>query len=103
MTKREYKGKYVTVWPQYFDSTLSRRYGRRVPKELSVPKPTTKEIIEVLNSLNRKYVVLEGKYPRIWWHDENPVAVEKKEGERKTQILHEIARELYRKRFKKEA
>ena len=101
MTKREYKGKYVTVWPQYFDSTLSRKYGRRVPKELSVPKPTSKEIAEVLERLDREYLTSEGKYPRLWWYEEGPLIVEKREGESKTQILLEIARELHKRRFGK--
>ena len=101
MTKRDYKGKYVTVWPQYFDSTLSRKYGRRVPKELSVPRPTSREIAEAVGNLGRKYLVSEGRYPRVWWYEEGPIMVERREGESKTQILFEIARELYKRRFKK--
>ncbi len=102
MTKREYKGKYVTVWPQYFDATVSRKYGRRVPKEVAVPKPSLKEIKEVLEALGREYIILDGKYPRLWWHEEGVVLVEKREGESKTGVLAEIARELYKKRFKRE-
>ncbi len=103
MTKREFKGKYVTLWPQYFDSTLPRSLGRRVPKELAVPNPKTEEIVKVLNVLGRNYLLPdeELRYPRAWWKREGPVYVEKKEGESKQKIIFMVARALKEKRSKR--
>ncbi|UXD21465.1 signal recognition particle [Ignicoccus pacificus DSM 13166] len=101
MTTRKLKGKYFVIWPQYLDSTLSRRLGRRVPKELSVPHPTQKELIEIAKSLGRDVIPLEKLYPREWWYSEGGVAIEKLENETKTQLLLKVAQELVKRRYSK--
>ena len=35
---------FLVIWPQYFDSSLSRKHGRRVSKGYSVPSPKAVEI-----------------------------------------------------------
>ena len=102
MIKKKFKDKYFIVWPQYFDSTLSRKEGRRVPKSLAVPKPTQKDLENVVRELGRDYIILGGRYPRQWWVQEGALAVEKKEGESKRALLMLIATELYKKKFQKE-
>ena len=99
MIKKKFKDKYFVLWPQYFDSTLSKRMGRRVPKELAVPKPSQKEIIEACKELGREVIALEGRYPRQWWVGEGPVAVEKLEGESKRELLEKVARKLHSLRY----
>jgi len=97
MTLKKYRNKYVILWPQYFDSSLTRQRGRKVPKELSVPKPTQKELLEAARSLGFDALPLEGRYPREWWNREGPVLVEKHGSKRRTMLL--IAQELRKKRY----
>lgn len=34
----------MTIWTGYFDSRISRRSGRRVPREASIPRPSLDQI-----------------------------------------------------------
>jgi len=102
MIKKKFKDKYFIVWPQYFDSTLSREEGRRVPKTLAVPKPTQKELERVVEDLGREYISLGGRYPRVWWVNEGAIAIEKKAGESKRELLRLIAMELRKRKYHKE-
>ena len=97
MTLKKYKEKYVILWPEYFDSTISRKYGRKVPKELAVPRPTQKELLEVATSLGLKAEPLEGSYPRTWWVKEGPILVEKRGSKRS--VMLEIAKALRARRY----
>ncbi|NPA85248.1 MAG: signal recognition particle protein Srp19 [Crenarchaeota archaeon] len=97
MTLRKYKGKKVILWPQYFDATLSRREGRRVPKSLAVPHPTQRELLDALASLGLSAEPLEARYPREWWNKEGPVLVEKERP--KTDLLRTVGEELRKKRY----
>lgn len=68
--------KKVIIWPEYFDSTLPRRLGRRVPNELAVPKPQIDEIIRACNELGLKCEAYSEKhYPRTWYKSEGMVVV----------------------------
>ncbi len=98
MTLKRYKGEYVILWPEYFDSTLSRKYGRKVPKELAVPRPTQRELLETASLLGLKAEPLEGSYPRTWWIKEGPILVEKKGSKRK--VILEVAKVLRMKRYR---
>ncbi len=100
MTERRFKGKYFVIWPQYLDSTLSHRLGRRVPKHLCVPKPSQRELLEAARSLGREAIPLEDKrYPRQWWNTEGPIAIERKGEESKRQVLMELAKQVYKNRY----
>ena len=99
MTLKKYKNKYVILWPQYFDSSLSRKEGRRVPRELAVAKPTQRELFEAAKALGLEAKELEGSYPRVWWYKEGPVLVEKRWSKRQT--LFKIAHELRKRRYGK--
>ncbi len=101
MIKKKFKDKYFIIWPQYFDSTLSRKEGRRVPKSLAVPRPTQKDLEIAVKGLGRDYITLGGRYPRQWWLQEGALAVEKKEGESKRALLILIAGELRKRKFQK--
>jgi len=97
MTLKKNKDKHVILWPEYFDSTLSRKYGRKVPKELAVPRPTQRELLEAATSLGLRAEPLEGSYPRTWWVKEGPILVEKKGTKRS--IMIEVAKALRSKRY----
>jgi signal recognition particle subunit SRP19 len=60
--------KKVVVWPQYIDSTLPRRLGRRLPKEYSVSRPTLDELVNACKKLGLEFEVdNDSKYCRTWY------------------------------------
>ncbi|MEM1556995.1 MAG: signal recognition particle subunit SRP19/SEC65 family protein [Thermoproteota archaeon] len=64
--KRLSKDRYVILYPQYFDSKLSHKMGRRVPKSLAVSSPSLAKIKEVCEKLGFKTIVeVEKAYCRI--------------------------------------
>ncbi len=95
--QRDNKGKRVVLYPEYFDSRLSRGKGRRVPKDLAVKAPTPEEIARVAREQGFEAYVEPAKYPRVWWSSKGRVIVEKK-GMSKTRIIKIIAQGLYEAR-----
>lgn len=66
------------IYPEYFDSKLSRRGGRRVPLNLAVPNPTVDELASVAHKLGwRISVEADASYPRCWWNKRGRLIVEK--------------------------
>lgn len=60
------KERYVMLYPSYFDSKLSRKMGRRVPKNLAIESPSLMKIEEACRKLGLKTIVESDKtYPRI--------------------------------------
>ncbi len=49
------KGDRLMVWPANIDSEISRRGGRRVPRDRAVEKPTIKEMEEAARRLGIEY------------------------------------------------
>lgn len=88
------KNAYI-IWSVYFDSTISRRMGRRLPLKDSISNPRLEELRIAAERLNIK--ILESKkahHPRVWWiKDVGYIAIEKGY-ENKTAILRKLAREL---------
>lgn len=89
------KNVYI-LWTTYFDSTLSRREGRRLPSKLCIPEPDLKELVEACRERGLGIVsVKEARYPRVWWKKAAYVAVEK-DGGKKASILMEVSKGLRR-------
>jgi signal recognition particle subunit SRP19 len=86
--------KEVVVWPQYFDSDLPRRLGRRVPLSMAVSSPTPEEVEEALSRLGLEYESVEARYPRVWWVKSKKIIVRVEGGARKTELLKRIAEQL---------
>lgn len=64
--KRLSKDRYVILYPQYFDSKLSRKMGRRVSKSIATGSPNLTKIKEVCDKLGLKTIVeYEKAYPRM--------------------------------------
>ncbi|MBN1167610.1 MAG: signal recognition particle subunit SRP19/SEC65 family protein [Methanospirillaceae archaeon] len=58
------------LYPCYFDATIKRRSGRRVPKTLASDKPTIHDIEEALSRLHLSYTRENKSHPAFWWrHD----------------------------------
>jgi len=83
----------VVVWPRYFDSTRTRKEGRRVPKNLAVPSP---EILEVKDATDKLHMnselIANVAFPRSPWLKSGMILVEKKHSKEET--MKEIAKQL---------
>jgi signal recognition particle subunit SRP19 len=84
---------HAVIWPTYFDSSLTRSEGRRVPKALAIADPTAKKIIEAVRNLGLNSVVEpEASHPARPWKKEGRILVETKAS--KPQTIAQIARRL---------
>ncbi|MFQ5710899.1 MAG: signal recognition particle subunit SRP19/SEC65 family protein [Candidatus Geothermarchaeales archaeon] len=90
------KNAYI-FWTVYFDSTLTRKEGRRLPTKLCVPEPGLEELVRATEEARLKTIAKKVvKFPRMWWKRAGYVAVEKKG--RKRDIMMEISRNLRKNR-----
>ena len=48
-----------TLWETYFDTSITRKMGRRVKKNFPSHK-----LFEIINSMSLDYTVSEARYPR---------------------------------------
>jgi len=92
------KQEKAIVWPAYFDQTKTRKEGRRVSRNLSVPYPKIEEIQEAAQKLGLKtQVVVDTGFPKTPWQKTGMIKVEKKMA--KEQIIDNIARRLVKARI----
>ncbi|MEM0123453.1 MAG: signal recognition particle subunit SRP19/SEC65 family protein [Conexivisphaerales archaeon] len=52
------------IWLDYFDSSLSRAQGRRVPKSLSISNPRPEPFMDVLKKMNIEAQNFEARHPK---------------------------------------
>ena len=99
MSTRKLKGSRTCIWLANLDAKVSRSRGRKVPRELAVPKPTLKEVVEAAEQLGLDPIVEENKsYPKSWWQHKGRVLVKKVNS--KINILKAIARKILENREK---
>ncbi len=95
------KRKFV-LYPEYFDSSLSRSEGRRIPLHVAVPEATVKKIMVAAKYLELNPEIQEDKaYPKRWWEKKGRVLVDKKEEWSKQRTLLEVAKIARRLKKKK--
>jgi len=83
------------IWPSYFDSTLTRSRGRKLPKTLCVPNPRISELVEAVSRLRLRYeLVADASYPKTPWVKTGKLLVVK--NSTKTKLLKRIAEQLRR-------
>ena len=89
------KDNKLVVWPEYFDSNLTRAFGRRVPKKLAIPAPNIESILKAAKSLGYKPILeREKRYPRRWWRKDGGRILVNRKGGSKTKILINIAKRM---------
>ncbi|MEM0135032.1 MAG: signal recognition particle subunit SRP19/SEC65 family protein [Thermoplasmatales archaeon] len=59
------------LWETYFDTTITRKLGRRVKKNFQ-----TQRLMDIINSMNLSYTVTDAKYPKIPWKTVKKIEVE---------------------------
>ena len=95
--------KRFVLWMDYFNSTLSRENGRRVPLDKSVKDPTLEELGEATRRLGFKPEPTAAKVPSRPTQQSGYVSIEKKTGSKKSQIITEVAKTLSTVRGEKTA
>jgi signal recognition particle subunit SRP19 len=99
--KETVKRRKSIIWPAYIDATLTRKYGRRIPKDMAVPNPTIEEMEAAAKELKMKYTVEKGKkYPKTWFKSEGRIIIE--ETGRKTEIIKKLALTISKMRIEKQ-
>jgi len=80
----------IILWPEYFDSSISKSHGRRVPRKLAANSPTVEQIAKAAKrlKLNPK-IEIKKAYPSRWWKRSGRVLVQAKT--KKTKIIRQIA------------
>jgi signal recognition particle subunit SRP19 len=86
--------KEVRIWLNYFDQSLSRRYGRKLPKVLTVPDPKASEVLKACEALNYECEVEEKKYPRTWYEPSAVVTVRVPSTASKYEVIRQIGKKL---------
>jgi len=65
-----------TLYPVYFDASLTRKEGRRVAKELAVNHPTTDSLFHAAQTLGLNPTQDEKTYSGHWYGEKGRVIVE---------------------------
>lgn len=86
------EGKLV-IWPHYFDRSLTRAQGRRVPADLAVEEPRAGTIANAARTLGLKPELDEEARPPAFWYKSKGRVLVPKNG-KKEEILKQIARRL---------
>ena len=78
------------LYPLYFDKSISRKAGRRVPVSLAVDKPKVSEIEMVLEKADRACGVDAKPHPSRWDKSQGRVLVSKSSS--KEDLIRSVAR-----------
>jgi signal recognition particle subunit SRP19 len=81
------------IWPIYFDTSKTRKEGRRVSKNIAVQFPKIDEIKQAADKLGLENEVnLNAHFPKNHWSKTGMLLVEKKEAKEK--IILKLAKQL---------
>ena len=87
------KQEKIIIWPAYFDSTKTRKDGRRIPKSLALPSPKISEIKDAAEKIGLECeLVPDAGYSKTPWLKTGMLLVKKNEP--KDQIIRKIAKQL---------
>lgn len=89
------KGECI-LYPCYFNASLSRSEGRRVPRTLGAKGPVINDIERALKRANVKYRVEEHHHPSYWIRREGRIIAEWHE--KKESLIRKVAQKLEVKR-----
>jgi len=79
------------VYPEYFDQSLTRKEGRRLPLSIAIENPTLLEIKLAAEKMEYKYEIKkDSAYSRQWWNPKGLILIENKEP--KQQLLVNIGK-----------
>jgi len=83
----------VIMWPAYFDSTRTRKEGRRVARNMAVPYPKIAEMNDAADKLHLNCELTpDVAFPKTPSQKSGMVLIEKKQSKEET--IKEIAKQL---------
>ncbi len=83
----------IIIWSAYFDSTKTRKDGRRIPKSSCVASPKILELRNAVEQLGLEYeLIMEATYPKTPWQKTGMLLVKK--NDTKEQLIKKIAKQL---------
>ncbi|MHA1222517.1 MAG: signal recognition particle subunit SRP19/SEC65 family protein [Candidatus Heimdallarchaeaceae archaeon] len=84
--------RYFVLYPEYFDKSLSRKQGRRLPKNKAVEDCTLSKIAYACKYLNLDYEIeKEKKFSKNWWESEGRIIVNPEGLTDKTELIRRVA------------
>ena len=87
------KNPQLVLYPEYFDSKLTRHEGRRVTKRQAVSEPNVEELASAAKRAGFEITTeLNASYPRFWWKKRGRVLVEPEKT--KSEVVKKVAQEL---------
>jgi signal recognition particle subunit SRP19 len=86
--------KRLVLWVDYFNSSISRKDGRRVPKDRSVKDPRLEELAEATRRLGYNPEVADANFPLRMMIKSGYISIEKKSDSKKTDVVEQIAKML---------
>ena len=79
----------VVLWPEYFDNSLTKSAGRRVPRKLAISNPTVEDIAKAAKKLKLNPKIEHDKsFPGRWWRKTGRISVQRKL--KKAQLINQI-------------
>ncbi len=82
------------LWLDYFNSSLSREQGRRIPVDRSVKDPNLDELVEATRRLGYNPESEKVKHPKRMWTISGFVSVEKRSQQKKSTLISQVAKVL---------
>lgn len=82
------------MWLEYFNSSLSRKQGRRIPLDRSVKDPKIDELSEAAKRLNYSPEQEIVRHPKRSTIQTGYVSIEKRNPKKKGAVLLELAKSL---------
>ncbi|MEM1524894.1 MAG: signal recognition particle subunit SRP19/SEC65 family protein [Nitrososphaerales archaeon] len=82
----------LIIWVDYFNSTLSRKQGRRVPLNQAVRNPTLKELEEAAKRIGYHPESVIAAHPKRNYMQSGYISIEKLKP--KSKVISEIAKAL---------
>lgn len=84
--------RYFVLYPEYFDKSLTRKQGRKVPKNKAVDDCNLSKIAYACKYLELEYEVEKDKtYSKNWWNPGGRVIVNPEGVTNKTELIRRIA------------
>ena len=85
---------FFTIYPEYFDKSLSRKEGRRLRKNNSIEEPKLNEIRLAAQKIGLRIgdIQPDAAYSRKWWEPSGLILIEKKYS--KLETIKQIGEEI---------
>lgn len=83
----------VVLWPRYFDRSVSRAAGRRVPKDMAVKRPDAAWVVSAAKKAGFKpELEAKARHPAMPWKTMGRVLIKAK-GDKEA-VIRKVAKEM---------